>query len=88
MKFVPLVMEHFGRWGDEATKYLQELSQRSTDDAGNHNSKAFMCYWRKRFSTTLQKCNAKTICKKILTLTSNDNRNIDIDDFLTQFFIH
>ena len=37
MRFVPLVMEHFGRWGEEATKYLQELSRRSCDDAGNNN---------------------------------------------------
>ncbi|XP_062498931.1 uncharacterized protein LOC134176271 [Corticium candelabrum] len=33
MRFVPLVMEHFGRWGEEATNYLQELSRRSCDDA-------------------------------------------------------
>ncbi|XP_062504332.1 uncharacterized protein LOC134181136 [Corticium candelabrum] len=86
MRFVPLVMEHFGRWGEEATKYLQELSRRSCDDAGNNNCNEFMCFWRKRFSITLQRCNAKTIAKKISILTFNSCNTVD--DFVTQFYIH
>ena len=47
LTLVPLVFEHFGHWEERATRYLQELSTRSTDDNGNKNAKEFMCYWRK-----------------------------------------
>ena len=53
--FIHLVFEHFGRWGEEATNYLQELSARSTDDGGNKNPNEFKCYCRKRLSATLQR---------------------------------
>ena len=84
--FVPLVFEHFSRWGEEATNYLKELSARSTDDGGNKNPNEFKCYWRKRFSATLQHCNAKTIARKLSRLTST--RVSNVDDFLTQFYVH
>ena len=84
--FIPLVFEHFGHWGEEATNYLQELSARSTDDGGNKNPNEFKCYWRKRFSATLQRCNAKTIARKLSHLTST--RVSNVDDFLTQFYVH
>ena len=86
LRFVPLVMEHCGRWGKEANKHLQELSQRATDDSGKNYCKEFMCFWLKRFSTTLQRCNTNTIAKKISILTST-NYN-DIDEFVTQFYVH
>ena len=70
-----------GRWGEEATNYLQELSARSTK-----NPNESKCYWRKRFSATLQRCNAKTIARKLSHLTST--RVSNVDDFLTQFYVH
>ena len=30
-KFVPLVFEHFGNWGNEVDKFLNELSKKSVD---------------------------------------------------------
>ena len=33
-KFVPLVFEHFGNWGNEADKFLDELSKKSVDAEG------------------------------------------------------
>ena len=84
--FVHIVFEHFGRWEEEATNYLQELSARSTDDGGNKNPNEFKCYWQKRFSAPLQHCNAKTIARKLSRLTST--RVSNVDDFLTQFYVH
>ena len=85
LRFVPLVMKRCGRWGEEANKYLQELSQRATDDSGKNNCKEFMCFWQKRFSTTLQWCNANTIAKKISILSSTNHNDIDV--FVTQFYV-
>ena len=35
VRVVPLVLEHFGRWGKKAETYLHDLSKRSKDDFGN-----------------------------------------------------
>ena len=43
---VPLVIEHFGRWGTKAEKHL---SQQSANPEANFNASMFMSYWRKRF---------------------------------------
>ena len=37
MRVVPLVLEHFGRWGKKAESYLDDLSKRSRDDFGRPN---------------------------------------------------
>ena len=58
VKLAPLVLEHFGRWGQLAEKYLQELSNRSSDECGKTNAPQFKTFWRERFSVQLQKCNA------------------------------
>ncbi len=62
---VPLVLEHFGRWGKESECYLQQLSLRSTDDLGRLNRAEFLLQWRQRISVQLQKCNAKVIYRKV-----------------------
>ena len=41
LMFVFLVMKHFGRWGKEANKYLQELSQTASHGLGKNNCKEF-----------------------------------------------
>ena len=33
-KFVPLVFEHFGNWGNEVDKFLDKLSKKSVDAEG------------------------------------------------------
>ena len=86
LTLVPLVFEHFGHWGERATRYLQELSTRSTDDDGNKNANEFMCYWRKRFSTALQRCNARTIAGKLSHLLSMSSSNVK--NYHTQFCVH
>ena len=68
---VPLVIEHFGRWGTKAENFLQHLSQQSANTEANSNASMFVSYWRKRFSTILQRCNAEVIVRKISKLSPN-----------------
>ena len=70
VKVTPLVMEHFGRWGEEEKKFLQKISKHSLDKIGRPNAPEFIDYWRKRFSVQLQKCNAKVLLKKSSALCS------------------
>ena len=62
---VPLVLEHFGRWGQQAEMYLQHLSSRSTDAYGTTNASSFKTHWRERMSIQLQKANARVIYRKV-----------------------
>ena len=65
VRLVPLVLEHFGHWGQQAEKYLHQLSLRSTDECGNSNSSQFKTYWRERLSVQLQRCNSRVIYRKV-----------------------
>ena len=65
------MIEHFGRWGTKAENFLQHLSQQSANPEANFNASMFMSYWRKRFSTILQRCNAKVILRKLSKLSPN-----------------
>ena len=68
-KFVPLVFEHFGNWGNEADKFLNDLSKKSVDAEGRANEHAFRNRWRRHFSILLQKCNSSVILKKVTRLS-------------------
>ena len=46
---VPLVIEHFWRWGTKAENFLQHLSQQSAIPEANFNASMFMSYCRKGF---------------------------------------
>ena len=54
VRAVPLVLEHFGRWGKKAETYLDDLSRRSKDDFGKSNRVAVntvkKTYWRRILS--------------------------------------
>ena len=54
-KCVPLVLEHFGCWGEEALRFLDQLSRK------NQNVVQFKSHWRKRLSVILQSASGKTI---------------------------
>ena len=69
---VPLVLEQFGHWGQQAEKYLHQLSLRSTDECGNNNSSQFKTYWRERLSVQLQRCNSRVIYRKVGLLDRGD----------------
>ena len=68
-KFVPLVFEHFGYWGNEADKFLNDLSKKSVDAEGRSNEHAFRNRWRRHFSILLQNCNSSVIFKKVTRLS-------------------
>ena len=61
---IPLVFEHYGRWGDEAQQFLKTLSLMSYDEDGHQNASNFTTYWRQRLSVQLQQCNARVITRK------------------------
>ena len=65
VRLVPLVLEHFGHWGQQAEKYLHQLSLGSTAEGGNSNSSQFKTYWRERLSVQLQRCNSRVIYRKV-----------------------
>ena len=64
-RFLPLVLEHFGRWGVQAKSYLDELSRRALDCYGRNARVAFKSSWRERIAVQLQKCNAQVIYRKV-----------------------
>ena len=61
---MPLVFEHFGNWGNEVDKFLNDLSKKSVDAEGRSNERAFRNRWRRPFSILLQKCNSSVILIK------------------------
>ena len=64
-KCIPVVFEHFGTWGVSAERLLNTLSLKSKDKEGKNNSADFKTYWRRRFSVTLQKLNARVMRRKL-----------------------
>ena len=69
----------FWEVGHKGREFLQHLSQWSANPEANFNASMFMLYWRKRFCTILQRCNAKVILRKLSKLLSNHG---DLDRFL------
>ena len=70
VRVVPLVLEHFGRWGKKVETYLHDLSKRSKDDFGKSNRTELKDYWRQRIAIHLQRCNANVLLKKISSALS------------------
>ena len=81
-KCVPLVLEHFGHWGEEALRFLNQLSRK------NQNVVQFKSHWRKRISTILQKCNARVLLKKLSRLSCDSIVADDLFDFDIQYQVH
>ena len=62
-KFVPLVFVHFGNWGNEMDKFLDEMSTE-----GRSNECEFRNRWRRHILMLLHKCNSSVILKKLTKL--------------------
>ena len=71
---IPIVYEHFGLWGSEATNYFKTLSKRSKQDP-TIKERDFRDFWRKRLGVLLQKCNSQVILKKMKRLTRSDEED-------------
>ena len=79
---IPLVFEHFGKWGSEAEAFLHRLAKQSSSISGSQNISNFKNFWRKRLSTILQRCNAQVMLKKLSRLSCSEvniHRLFDVD---------
>ena len=85
---IPLVYEHFGHWGSEAESFLCHLAKKSRNAEGQQNTVEFLNYWRRRFSVSLQRCNAKVVLKKISRLSCGVNEECRLFDRDIHISVH
>ena len=73
-KCIPLVFEHFGRWGLRADAFLHILSKQcsSMEEDPFRSAEQFKPFWRKRFFLILQRCKAKAILKKLSSFRNKE----------------
>ena len=64
-KFIPIVAEHFGRWGQSALDFLQSVGRVVKRAEGRAQKNIFLCYWRRRLSVLIQYCNSNVITHKL-----------------------
>ncbi|XP_065835800.1 uncharacterized protein [Oscarella lobularis] len=64
-KFIPIVAEHFGRWGQSALDFLQSLGRVVERAEGRAQKNIFLRYWRRRLSVLIQYCNSNVITHKL-----------------------
>ena len=86
VSLIPLVLENYRRWSEEAWKFLQKLAEQSSDEFGRPNLPEFLDVWRKRFAIQLQRCNASVIRRKASALCATVESKLDSSS--TQFFSH
>ena len=72
--FIPIVAEHFGRWGKLAQNFLQSLGRFVERSEGRSKKNVFLCYWRRRLSVLLQYCNSNVITHKLSRICSSSSR--------------
>lgn len=60
--------------------YLEDLATRWRDENGRRNGADFKCFWRRRLSIQLLKCNSKAISRKIAKLAKTCARNSCTND--------
>ena len=84
LNFVPLVMEHFGRWGLEAQKFLSYLSQLCKSINIDSSPQEFRCFWRRRFVIALQRCNARVLIRK---MSRAQNEEDICDNYSDQIYV-
>ena len=85
---IPLVYEHFGHWGSEAESFLCHLAKKSSNVEGQQNTVEFLNYWHRRFSVSLQRCNAKVVLKKISRLSCGENEECRLFDRDIHISVH
>ena len=73
---IPLVFEHFGRWGKQAVRYLNKLAKSARDDERRRNETDFKTKWRSITSVTLRRCNAKVVSDKLISIVRLERRNV------------
>ena len=79
------MFEHFGRWGEKALKYLDDLSHLSRDESGQKNPAELKSFWRRGFSVELQRCNASVMSRKAYNILGGQMHGSELD---IQFFVY
>ena len=79
---IPIVFEHFGRWGKQANQFLHQLSLQSVNEDGSPNRHEFKTFWRRCLSVALQRCNASVITRKLTRLCGSKNVTVDRDSYM------
>ena len=81
-KFIPLVLETLGTFGQSFTKFLKSLSmeffRRATNtdaDMERHFSNRLLTLWTNKISCTLQRANARLLLSKISRTQQTLQRN-------------
>ena len=89
-KCIPLVFEHFGRWGLQADAFLHTLSKQCSriEEDPFRSAEQFKTFWRKQFSLILQRCNSKVILKKLSRVSETKNDMDKLFDFNVQTQVH
>eukprot|EP00118_Oscarella_pearsei_P021720 m.246190 g.246190 ORF g.246190 m.246190 type:complete len:164 (+) comp40260_c0_seq1:1697-2188(+) len=89
LDFVPLVFEHFGRWGKQAEDFLVKLGWRVKSGAGGKVMNEFLCFWRRHLSVVLQRSHASVLLRKLDRLNPNTTSNANlVSDKVVQLDIH
>ena len=84
LKVVPLVMEHFGSWEEEARKFLLKLAAFLSDEAGTPNVAGFLDFEENDSLYNYRSViNVKVISKKLSMLCGGSERP---DSLSTQVF--
>ena len=76
---IPLVFEHFGGWGEEASTFLNKFSKLYRNEEGTNNSSDFKTHWRRRLSVQLQHCNTSVLARKMIRITYGQNAGQSLD---------
>ena len=84
----PFVCLSVCHWGSEAESFLCHLAKKSRNVEGQQNTVEFLNYWRRRFSVSLQRCNAKVVLKKISRLSCGENEECRLFDRDIHISVH
>ena len=76
---IPIVFKHFGGWGEEASTFLNKLSNLYKDEEGRNNPSDFKTHWRRHLSVQLQRCNASVLARKMIRVTYGQKAGQSLD---------
>ena len=79
---IPIVFEHFGRWGKQANQFLHQLSLQSVNEDRSPNRHEFKTFWRRCLSVALQRCNVSVITRKLTRLCGSKNVTVDRNSYM------
>ena len=73
---IPLVFKHFGSSGEQAVRDLNKLAKSARDEEERRNETDFKNKWQSISSVALQRCNAKVVSDKLISIARLEHRNV------------